>query len=285
MEHIQSYTDYRAFLRDFYKDRKKLNHGFSYRVFCSTAGIKSPSLFKDIADGRRNLTPSYISAFIKGMHLNDRDAAFFRVLVKFNRAKSASEKQELLEIMRGLKPSVRQKLVPLNQYEYYSKWYHAVVREMACTMDWKGNYNLLARAIRPRITKRQARESVELLLKLGFIIKNRDGSYSQESPAVTTGSEVVSLAVRKLNQELSGMGQRAIEEVPPEKRHITSLIMGISEKSFGIIKREILDFKQRLCNIVDEDRETDRVYNINVQLFPLSEAYPKVRKKQEAKHE
>jgi uncharacterized protein (TIGR02147 family) len=176
MEPIQTYTDYRAFLRDFYKDRKKLNRDYSYRVFCKAAGINSPSLYKEIADGKRNLSTAYLPAFIKGMHLNDRDAKYFMALVKLGHAKTDKEKLEQLEILRGLKPSIRQKLVTPARFEYYSRWYHSVIREIACTMNWKGDYTVLANTIKPKISRKEARESVELLLKLGLIRKNKNGN-------------------------------------------------------------------------------------------------------------
>lgn len=285
MEPINHYTDYRAYLRDFFQDRKKSNPSYSYRLFNKTAGITSPSLFKEIVDHKRGLTPATIPLFIKGMHLNDRDARFFRAMVRFNQAKTDHEKLEQLEFMRGLKPSVKQTLVPMSQYEYYAKWYHGTVRELACTLDWSGDYTRLAHAVSPRISKREARESVELLLKLGFIRKTKTGGYIQADPAISTGSEVVSLAVRKLNKDMAGLGQEAVEAYSPVRRHITSMIMGISEKSYGLIKREILEFKQRLCNIVDDDKDTDRVYNINIQLFPVSEVYTDERVKQPEKEE
>ncbi|NLD99936.1 MAG: TIGR02147 family protein, partial [Fibrobacter sp.] len=56
MKRIENYSDYREFLRDFYQDRKKRLPIFSYRYFCIKAGIKSPTLFKEIVDGSRNLT-------------------------------------------------------------------------------------------------------------------------------------------------------------------------------------------------------------------------------------
>lgn len=282
MEPIQNYTDYRAYLRDFYRDRKKLRRGYSYRTFCKAAGITSPSLYKEIAEGKRNLTDNYLPFFIKGMHLNDRDAKFFKALVKLGHAKSDRETLEQLEILRGLKPSVRQKMVRPGQFEYYSRWYNSVIREMACSMKWKGDYAALANAVSPRITKKEARESVELLLKLGFIRNNGDGSYSQADPAITTGSEVMSVVVRKLNEDLAGLGKEAIQKFPPTKRDISSIVIGASEESYGLIKREIKEFKQRICNIVDDNKVTDRVYSINVQLFPLSEVYePEVQQKVE----
>jgi uncharacterized protein (TIGR02147 family) len=58
--------------------------------------------------------------------------------------------------------------------------------------------------------------------------------------------------------------------VPPEKREISSITMKISGAGFIRIKRRIQDFKDELMQIIKEDENTDRVYQANFTLFPLS---------------
>ncbi len=270
MQRIEHYSDYRKFIKDLYEDRKKRFSFFSSRYFCRKAGIKSPSLLKEVIDDKRNLTEKTITAFAKGFGLTANDAKFFALLVRFNQSKDPQIKQQLLEQMRGLTRKVKQEVVPADHYAYYTKWYNPVIRELVCILDFKDDYGLLARSVSPAIKKTEARKSVALLLELGFIKKNGEGSYTQSHPAITTGREVTSLGVRALNRDLSTMGTEAIERVPPTHRDISSLTIGISQKSFSQIKQEIQEFKNRLIRIVDDDKDSDQVYNVNVQLFPLS---------------
>lgn len=276
MLRIEYYSDYRRFLKDLYEDRKKRFPFFSNRYFCRKAGIKSPSLLKEVIDGKRNLTDKTIPAFAKGFSLTENDAKFFTLLVHFNQSTDTQTKQQLLEQMRGLTRKVKQEVVPADHYAYYAKWYNPVIRELACLLDWHGNYALLARSVSPPIKKSEAKKSVELLLELGFLEKKEDGSFTQNHPAITTGREVTSLGVRALNRELAKLGTEAIENFPPSERDISSLTIGISRKSFGLIKQEIQEFKNRVVRIVDDDTDADQVHNLNIQLFPLS---VKVKKK------
>ena len=55
--------------------------------------------------------------------------------------------------------------------------------------------------------------------------------------------------------------------------------IGVSEKSLPFIKREIQEFKLRIADLVDEDRDSNMVYNINVQVFPVSETEQATDKK------
>lgn len=270
LKRIEHYADYRQYLRDFYEDRKRRSPGYSYRVFCRKSGIKSPSLFKEVIQGKRNLTKKTIPAFAKGLGLTDTDASFFAQLVAYNQSSTSEEKQNCLERMRGLRRPVKQKVIPLDQREYFAKWYNPVLRESTCIFDWHEDFSVLARSLDPPISTREAHNGVSLLLRLGMIIKKPDGKYIQADQAITTGPEVVSDGVRMLNRHLSTLGVEAIERFSPSNRDISSMVIGMSSRTFSLIKQEILEFRRRIARIVDDENHPDQVYNVNIQFFPTS---------------
>jgi len=270
MERIEYYTDYRKYLHDFYEDRKKRLTVFSYRYFCLKAGIKSPTLYKEVVEGKRNLTSKTIAQFSKGLGLSTIDTEYFLNLVQFNQSKNPEEKQKLLERMRGLRRKIHQHPVPFDLYEYYSCWHYPIIRELACLLPWKGDYSILAEAIIPKIRKSEARKAVEFLLEKGFLRCDDDGKYSQTNPAITSGAEVVSLGVRSFNQTMALRGKEAINEFPATIRDIRTIVIGISPKSYKLIKEETREYIDRVIRIVDDDKESDRVYNLSIHLFPLS---------------
>jgi uncharacterized protein (TIGR02147 family) len=270
MQRIEFYDDFKKFLEDYYSEQKKRFRYFSYRYFCKKAGLKSPSHFLEIIAGKRKLTAKMLDSFIKGMSLGESDARYFATLVSFNQSKTSSEKQHHLALLRGLKRKIKQALVSTDQFEYYSKWYNVVIRELACIMDWKDNYELLAKSIVPPVRKSEAKESVEFLVTAGFIEKHNDGRYHQREPAITSGPEVCSLGIRTFNAFMAEQAKRAIEEFPPSERDIQTLTIGISTDGYRLIKQEMQDFLSRVIRIVDDDKTVERVYNVNVHLFPMS---------------
>lgn len=269
MDRIESYTDYRKFLQDFYEDRKKRSPSFSHRQFCQKAGLGSPSFLREVIDGKRNLTDTSIAQFVKGLELVDRDAAFFGALVRFNQAVDPPSKQTFLETMRGLRRKVPVELVPLDRYDYYSNWYLPVLRELAIQRDWGEDWTALARSVRPRIRKGEAREGIALLEKLGFL--ERDGKrWKQTDPAISSGGEVDSMAVRAGNREYARLGHEAIDAIAPTQRDISTMVMGLPAAAFPVIKQEMREFKDRLVRIAqDFGQEGDQVYAMNLQFFPL----------------
>ena len=222
------------------------------------------------------MTSKMLDAFIKGMELTDSDTRYFATLVSFNQSKNSAQKQQLLMQIRGLKRKVNQALVSTDRYEYYSKWHNVVIRELACLMDWKNDYDLLAKSIVPPIKKSEARESVAFLIGAGFLEKRSDGRYYQWEPAITSGSEVSSLGIRAYNAFMAERAHEAIEAFPPAERDIQSLTIGISRDGYRLIKQEMQEFISRVVRIVDDDKNPDQVFNVNMHLFPMS-----ARKKRE----
>jgi uncharacterized protein (TIGR02147 family) len=66
------------------------------------------------------------------------------------------------------------------------------------------------------------------------------------------------------------LASNALEQVSTPRRDISTLTAGVSEEGFNIIKKEIQLFRKRLVQLIDEDKNQDRVYQINFQLFPLT---------------
>jgi uncharacterized protein (TIGR02147 family) len=270
MERIENYTDYRQFLRDFYEDRKKHLPIFSYRYFCIKAGLKSPTLLKEIIDGKRNITTKTLPCFIKGLGLTPLDAQYFSALVHFNQSKGTQEKTHYLEEMRNLKRKVPRDVVPIDQYSFYSRWYYLVLRELACIFPWNGDFGRLAKAVNPPIKKSEAQEGIKFLLEKGFLSVDNRGNFVQTKKAITSGSEVTSIGIRAFNEIMGRRGVEAINQFSPEVRDIRTMLIGISPDSYALIKEEIREFMDRVAKIVDTDSKSDVVYNLGVQLFPLS---------------
>ena len=63
---------------------------------------------------------------------------------------------------------------------------------------------------------------------------------------------------------------KAIEEFPAGERDIQTLTIGISNQGYRLIKQEMQEFIGRVVRIADDDKNSDRVYNVNVHLFPMS---------------
>jgi uncharacterized protein (TIGR02147 family) len=270
MPNIFNYMDYREFLKDFYTCHKAENPGFSYKIMADKAGFKSKSFIKLVIDGKKNLTADSLQKLNKVLKLNDNAFSYFDDLVAFNQAKSLKMRNYFFERLFSYRKRNPGRLVMQHQYDFYAKWYHNTIRELVTFYRFNEDYNALAKMIHPPISARTARESVQLLLELELIKKQKDG-YVQTSPLLSTGDEVKSVAVQNFHIQNMVLGAESIDTCPAPERDISCLVLGLSKEGFEMVKAETQAFRKRLLHIAQDDRGANRVYHYNIQLFPTSQ--------------
>ncbi|MBI4411197.1 MAG: TIGR02147 family protein [Deltaproteobacteria bacterium] len=263
------YLDYRRFLKD-WTDWAKKARAFSLRAFSQRAGFGSPSFFKLVTDGERNLTEKSLAKFMMGLKLNRQEQEFFRNLVFFNQAKTPKEKDFYYHNLLRSKKFSQLKPIEKDNYEYYSTWYHPVIRELVISKEFDGTPEWLADHVYPPITKLQAEKSVELLEKLGFIQKKGPGRWVQAHALVSTGPEVKSFLVHNYHKQLLDLTKEVLETLPLENRDVSTVTLGIVRERIPQLKREIQEFRQRIIKLVSVDAEPEEVFQLNIQFFPLT---------------
>ncbi len=274
---IFEYDNYRTYLRDVYQYQKKLTGRFSYRYFALKGGFRSPNFLKLVIEGKRNLSQDSIQRFVQALRLKKDEAEFFRTLVHFNQAKTLDEKNFCAEQLMRFKPFRKGKPLRKDQFDYYSKWYHVPIREMTVLKGFSEDPAWIAKVLRPQIAPLQARKAIELLINLDLLRRDATGRLCQTDSLITTGDEVTSASVGQYHREMIRKGEEAIDRFPASRRDISSVTVALSEKGFKEIKQAIQRFRKELLAMADRDEDPEAVYQINVQLFPLTKRTKKER--------
>lgn len=266
---VFNYVDYRLYLKDYYLWRKEQSPGFSYMVFARKVGFGSKSFMPHVIEGQRDLTQDSIFRIGEGLGLDSQSLAYFEDLVAYNQAKDAKQRAYYFMRLASHKKATRANLIMRSQLKYFSNWYNSTVRELVTFLDFKEDYSLLAKAVRPRISAAQAEESVALLLELG-LIRKEGALYAQTDNRLTTGDEIRSQTVQKFHAQNLRLAELALGKVDPADRDVSCMIVGVSKDGFDAIKKRIQSFRKELTDIVAADGNSERVYHINFQLFPTS---------------
>ena len=270
MRDIFTYFNYRDFLRDYYKEQKAGNSAFSFQYLALKAGFKTKSFIPHVIEGKKNLSKDSIYKLAMALKLEKKAFSYFEDLVAFNQASTLEQRNYFFTKLSEYNKRNIARIVQKKQYDFYAKWYHNTIRELATIVDFRDDYKKLARMVKPPITPKQARQSVALLLQRGLLEK-KHGRYIQTSRAITTGDEVSSLAIQNFHVQNLVMAADAVSICPVEERDISSLVVGLSPKGFKTVKEEIRQLRKRLVEIVDLDEPAERVYTINFQMLPSSE--------------
>jgi uncharacterized protein (TIGR02147 family) len=247
------------------------------------AGINSPSFLKQVIESKRNLTPLTINKFIVALKLTEKEAAYFRHLVLFNQAKSANEKQEHYVVMLSMMHTVKELKLNALQHEYYNHWFVPVIRELVCLHDFSDDYKKIAETVIPPVQANDARFAVKLLKKLGMIEQLPDGSYRQKDAAIVSDSTIDRMAVRSFNREMLRKAEASLDTISVDLRQIYGMTLGISKECYDVLAAEMQAFRDRIVTIVNSDMKSDSVYQLNLQLFPLSKHLDNDKRMEEAK--
>lgn len=269
-----SYMDYRAFLRDFYEGRKESNPIWSYRFMSGRLEVDSGQLVR-ILQGKLHLPPRAMGATIRLCGLEGRDAAYFEELVRYGKAKSRDESSRSLERLIALR-GVDSAPLSQDQADYYRSWHHTVVRSLLGMAPFRGDWKTLASLCTPEVTAQQAQESVELLERLGIVQRDEQGTLRLAERHVSPGAGVPPQIVRQFQKDTIDLAKTALDNVPRQEREISTITMALSEADIELVQGWIRDLRRRIQTLADSTRDPDRVFHLNVQLFPVTK---KVRRK------
>lgn len=266
---VFGYTDYRRFLKAYYEHQKRKNPAFSYRYFALKAKVNSSGLLKNVIDGKRGLGRGLIVRCAEAMKLKKKEAEYFECLVDFNEARTVEEKRIFFERLLALrKPEAHQ--VQASQFEFYSKWYYSAIRELIGIHPFRGDYAALARALDPAIRPDQAEKAVRVLEELQLIVKDAQGRYRQAQPLLTTGPEVESINVAQYQIACMDLAKEAVDRHDAAARDLSTLTLSLNQEGFAALKEEIVSFRKKLLALERSFQGPDRVYQLNMQFFPLT---------------
>lgn len=276
---VFDYTDYRRYLADYYSDRKKGSTAFSYRFFAKKAGINSVGLYKDVVEGRQNLGRTLIFKFSAAIGHNKKEAEYFENMVFFNEASTIEERTLFFERMISTQ-KVNTHIIDSTKYEYYQKWYYSAVRaliSLGVFRDEERDYKRIAGILNPRIRPDEAKKALAVLGRLGFIRNDETGAFVLADAVISSGvlnpaTDVSALNVVNFQKEVMVLANESLDRFGAKSINLSSLTLGISDASVKAIKEELAAVRDRIAALAEKDTAADRVFQLNMQLFPLSDS-------------
>ena len=267
---IIEYTDYRKAILDYYQERKRVS-AFTWRDFAAKAGFASAVYLKYVGEGKKNLSAAGALQTAQAMGLDGYERDYFGLLVEYAHAKSDDAKREIFAKICALADSHRVKIVGKDDFKFFSSWKNIVLREIAPAMPGAKPLEL-AKKCKAAITAAEVTEILNFLSKSGLLERDSDGTYRQTNKALFMNAfDVKALAAQDLQVQMGRLAVDAVRHMPKVERNVSGLTLGLTERSRERIEREIVEFRRRIMAITTGDAETEQVFRLNLQLFPLSE--------------
>jgi len=270
---IFDFVDFRLFLREYYRFHKEAKRGFSHRLMAHSLGFTSTNFLKLVMDGKRNLGRESLEKITTGLDLFKKEQEYFAYLVFFAQAKTAIDKNYFFGLIAALRERKNIASLGPDQFEYFSEWYHPVVRELVAGKGEPLDLEAISSELRWRLSPAKIKKSVALLKRLGLIeFDERQNRLIVSSPLLNTENELDSFAVQRYHKEVLGIAQKAIDQVASREREYSHLTLKISPEGFAKIKQRLQHFRQELLEMASLDREASGVYHVNFQFYPITKS-------------
>ena len=251
MKDVFEYTGYRQYIADFYAERK-VKSAFTWREFARMTGFSSSVHLKYVSEGRFNLGEDAVERVAKAMGLSGNRLEYFRAMVEFDHAVTDNVKKEIFERMLSIAKQSNAKVIEGDAFRYFDSWKNPVLRELAPAAA-------------------EVSESLNFLVKANLLLKDANGNYVQTDKFVTTGPmEAAPVAIRGLHRQMGEIALDTIEGVPQNERHFSGVTLGITRKAYDKIVAELDACRRKIIEIATAEDETDEVYRLNLQFFPMT---------------
>lgn len=260
------YLDYRAWLRDLYEERRRSDAFFSYRFMAGKVGT-SHSFLVRVLQGQKHLAEETVDRFVEFLRLDDRQAEYFRTLVRFGRTTSETERRACLERLLMLQ-GMRMTPVDLGAVDYFKGWIPAALRSLVAIHPTESP-GALAEMLVPASTPEVVGKILGQLEAMGMI-RREDGRWIVSEYFVEPGKDIGKLAIRNHQREILRLASEALERHAPEERYVASATFSIDPEDLDEARTRMKALRDSLLQLSEGARNPSVVMNLALALHPVS---------------
>lgn len=203
--------------------------------------------------------PGSLSAIIKGKRLLPES----KLLPILQRLKFSPDKID--ELLRCRKPSTTL-LEDIHYTTVISEWEHYAFLTLLDSMHFRFDIPWLAKKL--GVDQNRVTAVIENLEKCG-LVSIKDEKITAHFSNLRTSEDVISSALKAAHTEELHLAKIALEELSPSERDFSSRSFLMPKDKLPLAKELIRKFRSEI-NSLCEGNESEDVYNLCIQFFPLT---------------
>lgn len=247
--------DFRLWLQRQLTVRCQRNPRYSLRAFSSLLDMDASSV-SQILSGKRSASTKVIQKVCQKLDADPRQRDHF--------LRSAKAKRVSLP---SVTPPPEYDVFAEDSMAFISDWCHYAILELVNVEGFRNKPAWIARAL--GISALEARIAIERMIRLG-LLRIEAGRLVRTNKFLTNFTPgMTSAAHKKLQRQILEKALDAIDNATQEEKDITSMTMAIDRSKLPEARKMIARFRRDLCAFL-EDGEQTQVYNLGVQLYPIS---------------
>jgi len=237
-------------------DALQLKHPtFSVRAFARKVGV-SPATISLVLSGRRQVSLKLAEELSRVLQFDPQERS--EVLAYYQKK---SKKSHLV--------SEGYVHLSLDQYRLIADWRAFAILSLIRTKGFRSNPSWIAKRL--GISREDAEDTLQSLLRLGMISRTPDGNLERSEGRYRTTEDVLNLSLQKSHQQTLALAERSLENTPVHQRDFTWVTMPVDPDKMSEAKALIRKFQDDFSALVESGENLTEVYRLGVQFFPLSQ--------------
>ena len=226
-----------------------------------------------VITGRRKFAKSSYTKIAESLNLKGNEKKYFINLVQFNNSTNPIKKNEFLEQLLALKHLSLDSQSSRENLEFWSEWYHPVIRELIGINKDKVDAKWLSKMIPFSIAPRHIDASLKLLEELELIkLDESQKIYHKTEKQIGPDRKVGKLASARFHQKVCEMASESVTQVDAKERELNTMALSLRQEDLPEVRELIKDFCKKIFEYEQRVENPNQVFQMNVQFFPVTKS-------------
>lgn len=224
-----------------------------------------------VLHAQRELTGPHTEALADELGLDPDARRYFIDLVAAEQAETRARRHEALERVFAARRFRAARRVADDAWDLFSSPHLSAIAELVACPGFREDPAWIGASLRPVVAPEVAQDGVELLLRLGVLVR-LDGKLQRGADTWATdheASRAASLGLHRLHRDTLVLAVSALD-LPRDMRHFATFSAAVDAATLARVKERLARCMEELMQLCTESGPPDRVIQVAAQLFPTS---------------
>lgn len=264
---VYAYDDPVRFVEDAFRWRKQQDPAISVRKAAQEAGWDSPAVLAGILSRKRSIKLKHAPFLARAIALDPSEMLYFKTLIQRAGAQSLEEREMFELLLNQLSPRDDSGTLRSEEPELFSHWTHTAILSLARLGGCRADAEFIRARLKFPVAIEQVRATLELLQRIGLLSVDGEGMLKPIPQHVTTRTDVSHRGAQEYFRQVSALAAEAVP-TPLDQREFQCFSLGIHQRDLPAFKQLIRSFRSQSEKLASGEK--DRVYQMNLQFFPLT---------------
>lgn len=281
MIEVESYQDYRKFLKDFHFAKLNESKHWSVGVWCQQLGLSSTSTMNMILNEKRHAGQKVLDNLVRYFKFNSQEEEYFRTLVRIQ--KKLKDPQLMMVFWESYHQKKKQKGIQgvaqgmsKEQLDFRVQSMTYILRELVTLKGFKEDATWIREKLKgffPESSRDYFQSYLSALKQQGYLrpCKIRKRLWPSQPEQTTKQERPSDEKIEDFHHSILASTKQALKISPKDRRTFQTSYLSISSANYGKAMSLITEFQDKFSELMEEkEGQGDSLCQLNLQLFEIT---------------